>query len=98
MEKISFSFTRLQCALEANGIYSIYLKPKQVQCFDFLLDKNNVMAVLPTGFRKSLLFHLLPHFIPVVDQRNIVIVVCPLNSIIEDSRKSLLTGELTLVC
>ncbi len=31
-----------------------------------------------------MLFHLLPHLIPVKTRKNIVIVVCPLNSIIED--------------
>ena len=36
-----------------------------------------------------MLFHLLPHFIPVKTTRNIVIVVCPLNSVIEDQLKVL---------
>ena len=51
---------------------------------EFLLNGHDVVGVLPTGFGKSMLFHLLPHLIPVKARKNIVIVVCPLNSIIED--------------
>ena len=36
-----------------------------------------------------MLFHLLPYFIPVKTTKNIVIVVFPLNSIIEDQLKVL---------
>ena len=73
MEKISFLFTRLQRALEANGIQSICLKPKQVQCFDFLLNKNDVMAVLPTGFGKSLLFHFYFHILSPLHLKGILL-------------------------
>ena len=48
-----------------------------------------------TGFGKSMLFHLLPHFIPVKKTKNIVIVVCPLNSIIEDQLKVLKARGIT---
>jgi ATP-dependent DNA helicase RecQ len=61
------------------------LKPKQVQCFEYLLQGFDVLSILPTGFGKSLLFQLLPDFLPVnKSSQNIVIVVCPLSSIIED--------------
>ena len=53
------------------------------------LNGNDVIAVLPTGFGKSLLFQLLPNFLPVKADNNIVFVVCPLNSIIEDQLKVL---------
>ena len=44
------------------------------------------MAILPTGYGKSLVFHLLPWNIPVKSkgEKNIVLVVCPLSSIIRD--------------
>ena len=41
------------------------------------------------GFSKSLLFQLLPNFWPVKANKNVVIVVCPLNSIIKDQLKVL---------
>jgi ATP-dependent DNA helicase RecQ len=48
------------------------------------LEVKDVIAVLPTGFGKSLLSHLLPYVMPTKKSNNIVLVVCPLNSIIED--------------
>ena len=60
-----------------------------------MLEGQDVIGVLPTGFGKSMLFHLLPHFIPVKTTRNIVIVVCPLNSIIEDQLKVLKDRRIT---
>ena len=55
-----------------------------MRCFEYILKGKDIVAVLPTGFGKSLLFQLLPDFLPVKANSNIVIVVCPLNSIIED--------------
>ena len=52
-----------------------------------MFNCHDVIAVLPTGFGKSLLFQLLPNFLPVKGEKNIVLVVCPLNSIIEDQLK-----------
>ena len=57
--------------------------------FEYLLKGKDVFAVLPTGFGKSLLFQLLPDIFPVKADKNIVIVVGPLNSIIEDQLKVL---------
>ena len=51
---------------------------------------NDVIGVLPTGFGKSILFQLLADLMPRKvdgrreDQHNIVLIVCPLNSIMED--------------
>ena len=60
-----------------------------------MLKGQDVIGVLPTGFGKSMLFHLLPDFIPVKTTKNIVIVVCPLNSIIEDQLKVLKVRRIT---
>ena len=80
---------RLGSALNHCSFPSFCLKPLQVKCFEYLLKGQDVVAVLPTGFGKSLLFQLLPDFLPVKADKNIVIVVCPLNSIIEDQLKVL---------
>ena len=92
MEKVTYLFKRIQLSLEKNQVTGFFLKPKQVACFDYLLQGVDVLAVLPTGFGKSLLFHLLPELLPRKSENNIVIVVCPLNSIIEDQIK-ILTGR-----
>ncbi|KAJ7308645.1 hypothetical protein OS493_040389 [Desmophyllum pertusum] len=76
--------SRLGMALNRRNFPSFCLKPLQVKCFEYVLKGLDVIAVLPTGFGKSLLFQLLPDFLPVKGDKNIVLVVCPLNSIIED--------------
>ena len=65
------------------------LKPQQIQCFDYICKGHDVIAVLPTGFGKSVLFQLLPDILPTKTTINIVIVLCPLSSIIEDQLHSL---------
>ena len=77
-------FRRLNLALSNCDFPSFYFKPKQIECFEYLLEGSDVIAVLPTGFGKSILFQLLPDFLPVKSESNIVIVACPLNSIIEN--------------
>ncbi|XP_057299495.1 uncharacterized protein LOC130630115 [Hydractinia symbiolongicarpus] len=49
-------------------------------CSEFLLLGRNVLAVLPTGFGKSPIHKLLPYFLLAKDEKNIVIVISPLNS------------------
>ena len=48
-----------------------------------------MLSILPTGFGKSQVFQCLPDFLPVKSCQNIVIVVCPLTSIIEDQISAL---------
>ena len=70
---------RLQCSSEKNKLGDIFLKPKQVAYLDFLYHGRDVVAVLPTGFGKSLIYQVLPFLFPVKDKSNIVIVVKPHN-------------------
>lgn len=72
---------------------SFNLKAKQVICLESLLMKQDVIAVFPTGYGKSFIFHVLPDLFPqkVQGLNNIVIVVCPLNSIVKDQIDVLLT-------
>ena len=82
-------FKKLQ---EVTGLYdglpSYCFKPKQIQCWEHLLNGIDVIGVLPTGYGKSITFQLLSDLLPAKfdDKNNIVIVVCPLNSIMEDRR------------
>ena len=79
----------LGIALNRCKFLSFCLKPLQVKCFECVLKGLDVIAVLPTGYWKSLLFQLLPDFLPVNGDKNIVLVVSPLNSIIEDQLRIL---------
>ena len=86
---------RVGFSLNNGNFPSVNLKPLQMKCFEYILKGQDVIGVLPTGFGKSILFHLLPHFIPVKTSKNIVIVVCPLNSIIEDQLEVLKARRVT---
>ena len=81
--KLLSVFQKLSIAL-SNHDQCFCLKPKQVLCFESLIDGSDVIAVLPTGYGKSLLFQFLPDILPTKTTSNVVLVVTPLNSIIED--------------
>ena len=52
---------------------------------EYLLNHNDVLAVLPTGYAKSLIFQLFAVAASIErKEQQIVLVVCPLKSIIED--------------
>ena len=55
-----------------------WLKPSQFKCIKSALERDT-LGVLPTGYGKSLIFEALPYF-----SDSVVIVISPLNSIIEE--------------
>ena len=59
MDYIAF-LSCLQFAV-SNSVYcNTILKPKQVICLENVYLKKDVLCVLPTGYGKSLIFHLIP--------------------------------------
>ena len=62
---------------------SIALKKEQVECVLSIVERRDVLAVLPTGYGKSLIFQLLPdifdHLHHVED--SLVLVISRLNSL-----------------
>ena len=80
---------RVGFSLSNGNFSSLNFKPLEVKCFESILKGQGVVGVLPTGFGKPMLFHLLPQFIPVKKTKNIVIMAYPLDSIIEDQLKVL---------
>ena len=68
------------------------MKPKQVKCLEAIYFGRDVVAVLPTGYGKSLIFHLLPSLFydkltslrSASNNHAVVIVVSPLNALIEN--------------
>ena len=49
-------FKQLHVALSSNNFPSFCLKPKQVQCFEYLLQGFDVLSILPTGFESRYFF------------------------------------------
>ena len=75
---------RIQSALERTQFPPFNFKLNQLKCLSHLLDGHDVIGVLPTGFGKSLIYQLLPLILPQKRNRNILLVVSPLSSIILD--------------
>ena len=82
LSRIGIALSNPACAAYSN----LCFKPKQIQCIELILKGHDVVAVLPTGYGKSLIFQLLPWILPPKSEgeNNIVLVVCPLSSIIKD--------------
>ena len=59
-----------QSALISTGYNSIILKVKQVICLESLFLKKDLVAVLPTGYGKSLFFQVLPRMLSERDSRS----------------------------
>ena len=51
---------RLQYALKQTNYPILNSKPLQIKCLEYLLKWHDVVGVLPTGFGKSMLFHIMP--------------------------------------
>ena len=104
LEYIAF-FICLKFAIENSLYRDTILKPKQIICLESVFSQQDVMCVLPTGYGKSLIFHLMPMLlfakheldsdsfggISSEDVNTIVIVISPLNSLMSNqiSRLSL---------
>ena len=86
-----YTLKRLQVVMNSAEYPPFNLKAKQVSCLDNLLLGRDVIAVLPTGFGKSFLFLALSDLFPPKKYglNNIVIVISPLNSIMEDQINTL---------
>ena len=81
----------IEFALQKLGI-KFDLKEQQLEILSTLYEDKDCIGVLPTGYGTSLIFQLLPYFMQRKhgkDEPMIVLVVTPLNSIMEDQVASL---------
>ena len=84
----------LHFSVTTSSYSGLNLKPKQVKCLE--------VSVLPTGYGKSMIFHLLPSLFydkmkrtaPSPSLRPVVIVVSPLNALIKDQIRRTEEGNL----
>ena len=61
------------------------LRTEQVKAISTLASREDLLAVLPPGFGKSLIFQLLVRLVEcLTGKASCVLVVCPLKSIIQD--------------
>ena len=94
-ENVLSFFRRLEYALVHSGYEDIVLKQAQILALDCIYNNNDTIVVLPTGYGKSVIFHLLPWLLSKCeDYENkesggIVIVISPLNALICDQIRKL---------
>ena len=64
------------------------LKAKQKECISYLAEEKDVLAILPTGYGKSLIYTLLPRIYDIYyghpDGHHIIVVVSPLLALMEE--------------
>ena len=90
------SFLFLHClhfAVVDSDYSFVILKPKQVLCLEAVFAGRDLLTVLPTGYGKSIIFHLLPALLLEKNRRStsllqvpppVVVIISPLNSLIHD--------------
>ena len=82
----------LEDVLRSRGQGNLILKPRQKEALQSIVFKGqDCLIVLPTGYGKSLIYQMLPSLFDKISARNlsskdksIVIVVSPLNALIDD--------------
>ena len=72
MKEKLFALSRLGSAFNRCNFPLFCLKPLQVKCFECLQKGEDIVAVPPTSCGKRLLFQLLPDFLPVEADNDIV--------------------------
>ena len=92
--KVDLFHDSLNYALEKNGFQDLRLREKQYEVLkSIVLGKRDVLAVLPTGYGKSLIYQLLPSVMDFMnregrpseeDPQSTVLVVSPLNALMHD--------------
>ena len=95
MHSVNSFFNAISYALHVTNYSNIFLKVKQYQILEsIILKRRDTLGILPTGYGKSVIFHLLPYVADYLDKTmdamkdntcgNIVLIVTPLNALIDD--------------
>ena len=102
--KIDLFHEVINFGLEILNFSDISLKEKQYEVLKLLVvDKKDVLAVLPTGYGKSLIYQLLPPVSNFMNcggrsnaQNSSVLVISPLNALIQDQILKMTKGALNV--
>ena len=88
-------FNAVSYALIVTNYHDVFLRVKQYKVLEAVLSGRDVIAILPTGYGKSVIFHLLPYLFDYISklnespQNSIILVVTPLNALVDDQLKIL---------
>ncbi|XP_053405620.1 putative ATP-dependent DNA helicase Q1 [Mercenaria mercenaria] len=81
----------LQIITSTSEKFGFKLKDAQIECLCHVLKKEDCMAILPTGYGKSLIYQLAPHVLMSKYglEKSVCLILTPLNSIMQDQILSL---------
>jgi superfamily II DNA helicase RecQ len=90
-------FNAVNYALRVTNYDNLFLRVKQYQILESILRKRDTIGILPTGYGKSVIFHLIPFAADYLCKTNvghtkdgnIVLIIAPLNAIIDDQISNL---------
>ena len=88
-------FNAVNYALISSNYQDFFLRVKQYKVLEAVLSGRDIIAILPTGYGKSVIFHLLPYLFDYISelnqspQKSIILVVTPLNALVDDQLKIL---------
>ena len=88
-------FNAVNYALTVSNYQDFFLRVKQYKVLEAVLSGRDVIAILPTGYGKSVIFNLLPYLFDYISklnespQNSIILVVTPLNALVDDQLKIL---------
>ena len=88
-------FNAVNYALTVSNYQDFFLHVKQYKVLEAVLSGRDVIAILPTGYGKSVIFHLLAYLFDYISklnespQNSIILVVTPLNALVDDQLKIL---------
>mgnify|MGYP002803934836 CR=1 FL=1 len=91
-------FNAINHALRVTSYDFLFLRVKQYQILESILLKRDTIGILPTGYGKSVIFHLIPFVADYLCKTkdtenakdgNIALIVTPLNAIIDDQISNL---------
>ena len=88
--------TCVKLALDKYGV-CFNLKAEQKSVLESVFNGNDTVAVLPTGFGKSLIFQLIPYMISIKQSSTcplMTIVITPISAIMEDQMRSLVRNDI----
>ena len=100
---LAMFYSSLHFAISTSSYNNFNVKPKQVKCLEAVCNGRDLGAVLPTGYGKSSIFHLLQALLYNKERseagnsailRPIFIAVSPLNALTKDQIWRISQGKL----
>ena len=83
--KLKKALVKYNSIIRTNQAPINHVKPKQIQAIDeYVIRKNDVIGLLPTGYGKSFIFEIIPFVEMPHNNKPLIMCICPLDVIINE--------------